>query len=275
VSQLRLSGLYLYPVKSLRGCAVSSATLDAFGLVGDRRFLVVDTAGRFLTQRTLPRLALIAPRLEEHRLVLAAPGFPDLAVGRAPDPAAALQRVAVWQHADLAAEDCGDGPADWLTRFLGMNCRLVRQGRGYERPVPKAAARPGDSVGFADSCPFLLIGESSLAGLNDRLAAREEEPVPMDRFRPNLVVTGAAAHAEDAWTDIRIGPVIFRPAGPCARCVVVTTDQATARRGHEPMRTLAGYRRDPQDPTQVNFGINLIHGSKSGLLQVGDPVIAG
>lgn len=271
---MQLAGIYIYPVKSLRGSPVPAATLDAFGLEGDRRFLVVDTAGRFLTQRTLPRMTLIGTQLTADRLTLSAPGRPDLHVRRAPDPAAPLQRVTVWSHEGLAAEDCGDGPAAWLTDFLGVNCRLVRQGRDYERFVLKSAARPGDAVSFADSCPFLLLGEASLADLNDRLVARDEETVPLDRFRANLVVRGSLPYAEDDWRTLRIGTVTFRSAGPCARCVVTTTDQATARRHHEPLRTLAAYRRDPRDGTSVNFGLNLIHEGKSGTIKLGDPVDA-
>jgi uncharacterized protein YcbX len=275
VSRLHLSGLYLYPVKSLRGCAVTSAGIDAFGPVGDRRFMIVDAGGRFLTQRTLPRMALIATRLEPDHLGLTVPGLPDLSVRRASDPSAPLRRVTVWRHEGIAAEDCGPAASAWLTHFLGVECRLVRLGREYERFVLKSAARPGDAVSFADACPFLLIGEASLAALNDRLLTRGEEPVPMERFRPNLVIAGAAAHAEDAWQTLQVGPVRFRPAGPCARCVVVTTDQATGRRSPEPLQTLAGYRRDARDPSQVNFGLNLIHEVASGILRVGDPVDAG
>lgn len=272
MTRLHLSGLYIHPVKSLRGCATASAEVDAFGPVGDRRFLVVDGNGRFLTQRTLPRMALISPRLQAQHLVLSAPGLPELAVRRAPDPSAPLQRVAVWKHEALVAEDCGNEAAGWLTAFLGTSCRLVRQGRDYERAVLKTAARAGDSVSFADACPFLLISEASLAGLNDRLLSRGEEAVAMERFRPNLVVAGADAHAEDTWKHIRIGSMAFRTAGHCARCPVVTIDPATALRGHEPLRTLAGYRRDQRDPTQVNFGVNLIHEDRAGTLKLGDPV---
>ncbi len=269
---MHLAGLFIYPVKSLRGCAVASAGIDALGLIGDRRFLVVDPAGHFLTQRALPGMALIGTALRDEHLVLTATGRPDLTVRRAPDPSALLRRITIWQHGGLAAEDCGDEPASWLTDFLGVNCRLVRAGREYERFVLKSAARPGDGVNFADSCPFLLIGEASLAGLNARLLARDEESVPMDRFRPNLVVAGSAPHAEDGWQRVQVGAVAFRPAGPCARCVVTTTDQTTARRGAEPLRTLADYRRDARDPSLVNFGLNLIHEEKSGALKLGDPV---
>lgn len=269
---MQLAGIFLYPVKSLGGCAVASAAVDRFGLVGDRRFLVVDPEGRFLTQRTLPRMALIGTRLETGRLTLSAPGRPDLAVSRVPDPAAPLRRVSVWKHEALVVEDCGREAAGWLSGALGVDCGLVRIGRDYERTVLKPAARLGDSVSFADACPFLLLGEASWTDLNDRLMARGEEPVPLDRFRANFIVSGSPPGAEDDWHTVRVGEVVFRSAGPCARCVVTTTDQATARRGPEPLRTLAIYRRDPGDPSQVNFGLNLLHETKHGALQVGDPV---
>lgn len=267
---MHLAGLFLYPVKSLRGCAVAACELDAFGPVGDRRFLVVDAAGRFLTQRTHPQMALVGTQLEPTRLTLSAPGRADLVVSRASDPSAPVRRVTVWQHENLAAEDCGREAAAWLTAFLEVDCALVRLGRDYGRAVLKPAARPDDNVGFADACPFLLLGEATFADLNDRLLARGEEPVPLDRFRANLIVGGSRAGAEEGWTAFTIGTIEFRSAGPSARCVVTTTDQATARRGPEPLRTLAEYRRDPHDPTVVNFGVNLIHATKSGILRVGD-----
>jgi hypothetical protein len=117
-----------------------------------------------------------------------------------------------------------------------------------------------------------MIGDASLADLNDRLAAQGHEALPMNRFRPSLVVSGSQAFAEDAWTSLRIGSIVFRTNGPCSRCVITTTDQLTAERGKEPLRLLATYRRDPVDPTSVNFGQNLVHETKSGILNVGDAV---
>ncbi len=269
---MHLSGLFLYPVKSLRGCAVASAALDELGIVGDRRFLVVDAAGRFLTQRSHPRMALVDTALSSDALTLAAPGAGAVAVARAPDPAAPLRTVSVWKHDGLLAEDCGPAVAEWLSGFLGMHCRLVRIGPCFHRPVTKAAARAGDIVTFADAVPLLIVSEASLADLNDRLAARGEEALPMDRFRPNLVVAGCAPFAEDTWPRFRIGEIVLRAAGACARCIVTTTDQRTAERGKEPLRMLATYRRDAADPTDVNFGQNLIHETKSGVLRVGDAV---
>ena len=269
---MTLSGLFLYPVKSLRGCSVATAEVDDLGIVGDRRFLVVDENGRFLTQRVLPRMALIETALSAETLTLRAMGAGDCTVARRADGEAPLRSVSIWKSEGLLAEDCGDDAARWLSDFLATKCRLVRIGEKFRRPVLKPAAGPGDLVMFSDSCPFLVISEASLADLNDRLVAQREDALPMNRFRPNLVVAGAAAFAEDAWTRFRIGGIVFHAAGPCTRCVMTTTDQATAERGKEPLRTLARYRRNAEDPSDVNFGQNLIHETKRGTLRVGDAV---
>jgi uncharacterized protein YcbX len=270
---VHVSALHLHPVKSLRGCAVESVVIDRRGIAGDRRFLVTDPAGRFLTQRTLPRMALVATRLDDLELTLEATGHGMIRVARASQPDAPRAKVSVWSSEGLIAEDCGDAAAGWLSDFLGTQCRLVRAGEDFTRPVRKVPADiPGAEVGFADAYPGLLLTEASWADLNDRLRARGEEPVPMDRFRPNLVVAGAAPYAEDNWTRVRIGSVMFRSAGPCARCLVTTTDQATAERGPEPLRTLAGYRRDARKPEEVNFGQNVIPEGTTGVIRVGDPV---
>lgn len=269
---MRLTGLFIYPVKALRGLTVTEAAVDALGLVGDRRFLIVNEHGQFLTQRLLPRMALVETALDDTTLTLRAAGAGEIRVGRAPDPAAPRRSVCVWSSEGLQTEDCGDAPAAWLGDFLGLHCRLVRIGADFNRPVKPGKARPGDVVSFADSHPFLLISEASLADLNDRMIARDEPALPMNRFRPNLVVDGCPAFAEDGWKTLRIGAVAFRAAGPCARCVVTATNQLTAERHKEPLRTLATYRRDPQEPASVNFGQNLIHETKAGRLHLGDAV---
>lgn len=270
---MHLTTLYLHPVKSLRGCAVASAEVDGLGLVGDRRFLVVDVTGKFLTQRTHPRMALIVTALDATHLTLSSSMSDSVRIPRAGDPAAPLRTVSVWKSENLLAEDCGADAADFLSMFLGESCRLVRIGPRFHRPVLKAAALPGDTVMFADACPFLVISEASLAELNDRLLARGEEPLPMDRFRPNLVVAGCAPFAEDTWPRFRLGEITFRAAGPSVRCIMTTTDQMTGERGKEPLRTLATYRRAPHDPTGVIFGQNLINETKAGTLRVGDEVV--
>jgi uncharacterized protein YcbX len=270
---MHLSGLFIYPVKSLRGISVSTAELDALGPVGDRRFMIVDVTGRFLTQRTLPRMALIQTELNRATLTLSASGAGTVCIPRESDSAAPLRTVSVWRSEGLQAEDCGDAAAVWLENILGVPCRLVRAGARFHRPIEQPGKTlAGEAIGFVDAYPLLVIGEASLSNLNDRLIAEGEEPVPMDRFRPNLVIAGGAAFAEDSWPGIRVGGVVLRAGGPCARCVITTTDQATAERGKEPLRTLATYRRDASDPANVNFGQNFRHESKSGMLHVGAPV---
>jgi uncharacterized protein YcbX len=272
---VELAGLFIYPVKSLRGLSVGSAAVDELGLVGDRRFLVVNAAGLFLTQRALPRMALIATALTDDWLVLRADGAGELRVARAPDPAAPLRTVGVWKDADLQAEDCGEEAAGWLGAFLGVKCRLVRIGPAFARSIPprklSGLAAPR-FVSFADSHPFLAIGEATLADLNDRLAAQGEPALPMDRFRPNLVIRGGAPYAEDGWDRLRVDGVAFRGAELCARCIITATDQATAERGTEPLRTLAAYRRDAQEPSKVNFGRNFVHEAATGVLRTGAAV---
>jgi uncharacterized protein YcbX len=272
---VQLAGIFLYPVKSLRGLEVAEAAVDALGLAGDRRFMIVDPAGQFLTQRSLPRLARIATALDADELTLRAEGAGEVRVRRAPDPAAALRPVSIWKDPGLQAEDCGEEPARWLGEFLGTPCRLVRIGPAFARPIPgtKLAGLPaGRQVGFADAYPFLVLGESTLADLNARLAAQGGPALPMDRFRPNLVVRGSAAYAEDGWERFRLGGVVFRGGEPCARCVITTTDQATGERGPEPLRTLAGYRRDPREPAKVNFGRNFLHETSPAVLRTGEPL---
>ena len=270
---MHLTGLFLYPVKSLRGFAVDSATVDALGLVGDRRFLVVDETGKFLTQRSLPRMALVSTALDATHLTLSTSPTAKIRVPLASDPTAPLRTVSIWKSEGLKAEDCGDEAAVFLSDFLAMRCRLVRIGEKFSRPILKSAARAGECFHFGDGAPVLVISEASLADLNDSIVTRGEEAVPMSRFRPNLVVSGCPAFAEDTWPRFRIGGVVFRAAGQSVRCIVTTTDQLTGERGKEPLRTLATYRRNVIDPTDVNFGQNLINETKSGRLRVGDAVV--
>lgn len=271
---MRVSALFLHPVKSLRAVAVQEAEVDDLGLVGDRRFLVTDPAGNFLTQRSHPRMARIDALLDAGVLTLRSEGFGQTRVGCAPDPAAAERTVRVWKSEGLRAEDCGEEPAAWLEDVLEVACRLVRIGPAFHRPVRPDRARPGDRVSFADAYPFLVTSEASLEDLNRRLRAAGAAAVPMTRFRPNLVLEGCDPYAEDTWHHIRIGSLVFRAGGPCARCVITTTDPLTGERFAEPLRTLASYRRDPLEPTQVNFGQNLVHETKSGRIRVGDPAVA-
>jgi uncharacterized protein YcbX len=271
-----VSGLFLYPVKSCRGHRVDMAAVDDYGFVGDRRFLIVSPEGQFFTQRQLPQMARIDTELAHGTLTIGSANAGSVTVPSSPAAAARTLNVTVWKD-NMTADDCGDEAAAWLTGFLGTPARLVRMGLTYRRPIPARKipatlqvhpfAQP--SVSFADGFPFLVISEASLGALNDRLAGRGEESVPMNRFRPNLVVDGCEAFAEDGWGRFKIGEVVFHGATPCARCIVTTTDQETGERFKEPLRTLATFRRDAVDPTDVNFGRNLIHETKRGSVVAG------
>ena len=257
-----LSGLHVYPIKSCGGVALEGASVEATGLRHDRRWMLVDRSGELLSQRELPRMALISVRLAPESLIVGAPGMPDLEVSLRPRTA---DRVGVRVWGDVVAAAPVGGYADrWFGEFLGFPCRLVHKPDDDVRPVDSPYAGDRDEVGFADSFPFLTISEASLGDLNGRL----EEPVPMDRFRPNLVVRGCEPYAEDGWNRVRIGALSFRAAEPCTRCAIVTVDQRTGVRGKEPLRTLATYRGSGDG---VRFGRYLLHASP-GTLRVGDPV---
>lgn len=269
----RVSALHIYPVKSCRGHSIATADADNWGFVGDRRYMVVSAIdGLFLTQRTHPRMALIETELTARGLTLASPNHASVTVSSMVSATENPQRsVTIWKDT-VAAVDCGDEVAEWLSRFLGLPLRLVHTGANFHRSVSPKHARPGDEVSFADGAPMLVVSEASLAELNDRIVAQGGEPVPMNRFRPNIVLSGGTAFAEDTLTRFRLGDVVFRHVGLCARCPITTTDQFTAARGKEPLKTLATFRRDVADPTDVNFGVNLVNETKSGTVRVGDEV---
>jgi uncharacterized protein YcbX len=259
---IALLGLTVYPIKSAAGISLSTAWVDARGLAGDRRWMVVDETRSFLTQRTHPRLALVLVAGDGDRLVLAAPGLPPLTAVTPPDGEATV-RVGMWDD-ECDAIPAGRDAAGWISRLLGQSCELVYMPERSHRPVAPRSSAPLAEVGFADAYPFLLISEGSLEDLNRRLA----EPLPMNRFRPNLVVGGCAPFGEDDWRRIRIGGILFNVVSPCSRCTTTTVDQGTGERGREPLATLATYRRVGN---QVMFGQNLVH-EGTGELAVGDEV---
>jgi uncharacterized protein YcbX len=258
-----LSSINIYPVKSCAGIALEAWDVDVLGLHYDRRWMVMTPNGQFLTQRELPALALVQPRIAPPHLRLTAPAMPELVTPLDPlggRPVAAR----VWDdHLHVLAPD---HKADaWFSNYLGYEVLLAYFPGQVVREVDRTYAQDGGRTGFADGFPFLMIGEASLAELNRRLP----RPLPMNRFRPNLVVAGAGAFAEDTWRGIRIAGIPMRVVKPCARCVVTTTDQATGQRaGDEPLRTLATFRREDG---KVMFGQNVVHYG-TGRLQVGDVV---
>jgi MOSC domain-containing protein len=259
---LRLSAINIYPIKSARGIALEQSEIDKFGLCHDRRWMVVDEVGQFLSQRSHARLALVVPSIREERLWVTAPGMPTLELPLHPSDTVSTT-VTVWRDT-CTASWLGERPAQWFSEFLGCNCSLVHMASDVLRPADPAFAPAGTRVSFADAFPFLLISEASLTDLNRRL----ETPLPMHRFRPNLIVSGGEPYQEDGWERIEIGGLRLRVVKPCGRCLVTTTDQITGERGKEPLRTLAMYRKRGSD---VMFGQNLVHDGP-GRLSVGDPV---
>lgn len=265
---VRLAAICVYPVKSTRGVAVAEARVEPRGLAGDRRFMLVDPAGEFVTARKHPRLLLVEASVEGAALTLRAPGRPELRVPASAGPGELLE-VRIWGDR-CAAEAVGAEADAWFRELLDREVRLVRLPEHRRRPARGPGAREGDEVSFADSLPALLVNLASVR----ELEARVGEPLGAERFRPNLVVEGTPPFAEDAWREIRIGGaggVRFEVARPCPRCGLVTADPETGRihpRG-EPLRTLATFRRGPSG--EVFFGQNLIPRSL-GMLRVGDPI---
>ncbi|ELS51149.1 MOSC domain-containing protein [Streptomyces viridochromogenes] len=267
----QLQSIHVHPVKAFRGTAPREAVVEPWGLAGDRRWALIDDGGKVVTQRQQPRLALAAAELlPGGGLRLSAPGMDPLTV---PVPRA-VGTVPVEIFRDkveaVLAEDAAAHA--WCGAYLGVDVRLVHMDDpATRRPVDPEYALPGETVGFADGYPLLLTTAASLDALNDLIAAgdhADEGPLPMNRFRPNVVVGGTAAWAEDDWSRIAIGEVTFRVAKKCGRCVVTTTDQGTAERGREPLHTLGRHRRLD---AKLVFGQNLVPLS-TGTIRVGDPV---
>lgn len=263
MKRITLTQINIYPIKSTRGISLAMGTIDKRGLQFDRRWMIVDAEGVFITQREYPRLALISTALAGDAIAISAPGMPvlQLPVKRAD---AVARRVRVWSDIVTAA-DMGDDAAAWCSRFLGADCRLVFMPDSSVRKVDgRYAVNSENHVSFTDGYPFLLISEESLSDLNSRMT----KPVPMNRFRPSLVVAGCCPFAEDDWDIIHIGDVVFHVAKPCARCAITTVDQSAGTTGREPLATLATYRKRKG---HVYFGQNLIHASE-GTIRLGDIV---
>jgi uncharacterized protein YcbX len=261
---MHLKELHIYPIKSARGISLKTAQLDARGLELDRHWMLVDDDGNFLTQRKIPRMALIRVEVRENHLAVRTGGLSELMIPRHHESGMS-RRVQVFDDAVDAIDD-GDDAARWFTSMMGRSCRLVHMPGDAHRIANPRYARQESLVSFVDAFPLLLLSQASLDELNTRLA----EPVTMDRFRPNLVIDGCAPYEEDTWERIQIGKTSFHVAKPCARCAVPGVNQGTGERGVEPLRTLESYRtRDGK----VYFGQNLIH-EGNGLLSVGDSAFA-
>lgn len=271
-----VTALHTYPVKGCHRLDHQAVDVEPWGFAGDRRWLVTEPDGTFVTQREEPRLALIQPEPDADGLTLTAPGAVAL---RVPFPhAAADLSVTVWRSV-VDATPAGAAADEWLSAFLGRPARLCWLDDPTRRTVDPDYGRSGDRVSFADGYPVLLASTDSLAGLNDWIA--EDYPddaallgqLPMTRFRPNIVVSGGGAWVEDGFTGrrVRVGEVVFRVPKPCGRCAVTTIDQESAERTRQPLRTLARRRLVGQS---MLFGTNLIPDGPGPYRQiaVGDPV---
>ena len=262
-----ITALNVYPIKSCKGIALQSATVFDTGIEHDRQWLIVKPNGQFVTQREIPRLALISTALTSTHLQISSPDAGTLNIPLTAEGPST--EVTVWKDR-CAAFDMGDEAAHWLETHTGKPHRLVKFDPSKKRPSSAQWTQGVEALNqFSDGFPFLVISEASLADLNSRLAA----PLPMNRFRPNIVVDGIAPYAEDDVHDFRINGVTLRGVKPCTRCAITTTNQVTAEReGDEPLRTLRGYRFSPE-LKGVLFGQNAILIDGAGkTLQVGQQV---
>jgi hypothetical protein len=261
LSNVRIAALNVYPVKGARGIPLDAVRVETTGVahdgIGDREWMVVDADGRFVTQRDSPRLALIAMAVEAGALVLRTEGTVALRVATHATARGPARDVIVWRS-HVRGHDQGDQAAAWLSAHLSRDVRLVRFDRSKARACnPDYVGDSGAHTLFADGYPLLVIGSASLTDLNERLARKGEPALPMNRFRPNLVVDGLEPYDEDHLDTMAIGDVTLRMVKPCTRCQVTTTDQATAKVGIEPLPTLAGYRHHAR-LDGVAFGMNAI-----------------
>ena len=260
MSVVHVQSLHIYPLKSARGIDVTAARAGDRGFEHDRRFMVVDEQGRFLSQRQVARMALLETEIAGDRLILGMTGAGRWEAPLRPEQGRRVP-VRVWGDECEALEIEGGA---WLTEALGVRCRLVYMPEDSLRPVDTDYASHGEVVSFADGFPYLLVSQGSL----DELSERVGEEMSARRFRPNLVVAGCEPGAEDRWRRVRIGPLVFSLLKPCSRCEIVTIDPGTGVAGKEPLTSLAAYRRQGR---KVMFGQNAVaHGE--GEVRVGDVV---
>lgn len=271
-----LSHLILYPIKSCAAMPVEEASATVCGLaaqgVHDREWMLVTIEGQFLTQREFPRMATIVPRVEGDALVVRAPGLPSLRLPLAHLPGEG-RKVRIWD--DLVdADDCGDAAAAWFAQALDTRCRLVRFKPQAARPtgekwtggVPSAAL-------FADAYPLLLIGQAALDEINARMLAAGRAALPMDRFRPNLVIDGTDPFEEDYTASFQAGGILIAPVKPCARCPIPAIDQATGIPGPDPLDILQSWRGKAILDGAVCVGMNcIVAEGAGGILRVGQPL---
>ncbi len=262
---MQLTEINIYPIKSTQRIALTESTVQARGLHWDRRWMLVDEQGSFITARQYPKLAVVATSIGLDALEVSVHGKENLQIALQPE-AIHKRDVSIWKDT-LEVIQVSDAADSWFSDYLGVRCQLVQMTDDIIRSVDQQYGKPEDEVSFADGFPLLLISEASLVDLNQRLAIS----VSMRRFRPNVVVSGCAAFAEDNWSRLRIGDVEFAGVKACSRCVFTTIDPDTGLKNpdKEPLRTLARFRR--REGGGVFFGQNLIPGNQ-GLVRLGDSV---
>jgi len=261
---LQISGLYIYPIKSFPGISLPQAKVTERGLAHDRRWMLVDENNLFISQREAPQMTQLPLSLKKDGLKVTNKITGDSIIIPYEPPAGGRQAdVVIWDDT-CVAEYVGDSFDQWFSKNLGVKCRLVFM-PGYSRRIVDQRYAPGDSItSFSDAYPFLIIGQSSLDELNSRLL----EPLPMNRFRPNIVFTGGLPFEEDLMKDFTIAGIKFSGVKLCARCVMTTINQDSAARGKEPLKTLAKYR---QKDNKILFGQNLVH-QGDGVISIGDTI---
>lgn len=259
-----ITELNLYPIKSCAGIALREATLTSAGLMSehiyDREWMVVDMQGVFMTQRAYPKMALITPRIKAETLELRAPGMLRLEIPLglpAPEDAQTLS-VRVWNDT-VQAYDCDETTATWFSKFLGTPCRLVRFHADAQRLASTTWTNGIEAPTlFSDGFPMLVISEASLADLNSKLIAQGREALPMNRFRPNIVIGGVEAFDEHYADTFSIGSARLKPVKPCARCSIPSIDASTGEFGRDPLDILRAYRVDAKVDGGITFGMNTI-----------------
>lgn len=251
---MQLQDIYCYPIKSLGGFRLEEANLQERGLQFDRRWMLVDKEGNFLSQRKQPKMALLQTELSKEGVAVYTKAQPDKSILIPFEPSTfELISVRVWDD-EILGQLVDNKINQWFSDILDFSCKLVYMPTSTERKVPPKYAAKNESVSFADGMPYLLIGQASLDDLNSRL----DLPVPMDRFRPNLVYSGGNAFEEDGWDKLKIGDALFKITKPCARCIMTTIDQSTGKKYKEPLKTLSAYR---------NFGGKVMFGQNMSLLE--------
>ncbi|KQN32317.1 oxidoreductase [Pedobacter sp. Leaf41] len=265
MNDLYISGIYIYPIKSLGGVSLKEAIMEDRGLKYDRRWMLVDDEGTFITQRKHHQLALLKVEIQNETIIVSHKNDPGIKISFLISEVSATEIVvSIWDDFSIGVE-VSKNVSEWFSDFMKMEVRLVKMPLTAKRKVDPNYAAQGEIVSFADGYPCLLIGQSSLDNLNQKL----EDPINMNRFRPNFVFTGGEAHMEDRIKTFALNGIEFQCVKPCARCILITVDQETGMKSGEPLKTLASYRKEGN---KIMFGQNLIHKGE-GKINLGDQMM--